>query len=228
MIKAAALAMRDILSPPFRGVLFKSLALTLALLAALWGVLTWLFASQVAIPYLWLDTTLSVMTGLGLVIGFGFLVAPVTALFAGIFLDDIAEVVERTHYAGEPPGQPMPLGRSILLSVKFLAVVVLVNAVALPLVLLLGFGFLIFLAANAYLLGREYFELAALRFHDVATVRRLRTRNSATVFGAGLLIAGVLAVPFLNLLTPLFATALMVHMHKRIAGPGEGSGARLA
>src|SRR5687767_2732503 len=98
MIEAAALAMRDILSPPFRGVLFKSLALTLALLAALWGVLTWLFASQVAVPYPWLDAALSVVTGLGLVIGLGFLIAPVTALFAGIFLDDIAEVVERTHY----------------------------------------------------------------------------------------------------------------------------------
>jgi CysZ protein len=216
MIEAAALAMRDILSPPFRGVLFKSLALTLALLAALWGVLTWLFARQVAIPYPWLDATLSVLTGLGLLVGFGFLVAPVTALFAGIFLDDIAEVVERTHYGGDTPGRAMPLGRSFLLSVKFLALVVLVNAVALPLVLLLGFGFLIFLAANAYLLGREYFELAALRFHDPETVRRLRTRNSAQLFGAGLLIAGVLAIPFLNLLTPLFATALMVHMHKRI------------
>jgi CysZ protein len=199
-------------------VLFKSLALTLGLLAVLWAVLTWLFATEVTLPYAWLDTAASVITGLGLVIGLGFLVAPVTALFAGIFLDDIAEVVERTRYGGEPPGQAMPLGRSILLAVKFLAVVVLVNAVALPMVLLLGFGFLIFLAANAYLLGREYFELAALRFHDQETVRVLRTRNSAQLFGAGLLIAGLLAVPFLNLLTPLFATAFMVHMHKRITG----------
>jgi CysZ protein len=216
MIEAAALALRDILSPPFRGVLLKSLALTLALLAALWALLTWLAASQIALPYAWLDWTFSVVTGIGLVIGLGFLVAPATALFAGLFLDDIAEVVERTHYAHQPAGRPLPLARSIALAVKFLAVVVLVNAVALPLVLFLGFGFLIFLGANAYLLGREYFELAALRFHDEAAVRQLRERHAAKLFGGGLIIAGMLAIPFLNLLTPLFATALMVHMHQRI------------
>ena len=67
----------------------------------------------------------------------------------------------------------------------------LVNAVALPLVLVVGFGFLIFLVANAYLLGREYFELAALRHHDEATVRRLRARHAGEIFGAGLLIAAL-------------------------------------
>ena len=49
-----------------------------------------------------------ILTGIGLVIGLGFLVAPVTALFAGLFLDDVAEVVERTHYPADPPGRPLP------------------------------------------------------------------------------------------------------------------------
>ena len=217
MLEAAALALRDIVAPPFRSVLLRSLALTLGLLGVLWGVLTWLFASQLELPYPWLDTALSIVTGVGLVIGLGFLVAPVTALFAGFFLDEIAEVVERTHYPAEPAGRAMPSGVSFLLAVKFLVVVVLVNAIALPLVLVLGFGFLIFLGANAYLLGREYFELAALRFHDESTVRRLRARHAAQLFGGGLLIAGFMAIPLLNLLTPLFATALMVHLHKRLA-----------
>ncbi|HWT30159.1 MAG TPA: EI24 domain-containing protein, partial [Propylenella sp.] len=98
-----------------------------------------------------------------------------------------------------------------------LGAVLLVNAIALPLILVVGFGFVVFMVANAYLLGREYFELAALRFHDQATVRRLRARHSARIFGAGLLIAAFLAVPVVNLLAPLFATAFMVHLHKRIA-----------
>ncbi len=228
MIAAAALALRQIASRPFRGVLLKSLALTLALLAALWAILTWQFARQVAVPYPWLDTALSILTGFGLVIGLGFLIAPVTALFAGIFLDEVADVVERTHYPGDPPGRAMPIVRSLATTVQFLLVVLLVNAVALPLVLVLGFGVVIFLLANAYLLGREYFELAAARFHDRATVRRLRARHAAKLFGAGLLIAGFLAVPFVNLLTPLFATALMVHMQKRIAIAERGRGGILA
>lgn len=220
MLDAAILALRDILSPPFRGVLMKSVALTVGLLIALWLALVWVFAHYVATPWPWLDTTLDIMTGVGLIVGLGFLVAPVTALFAGLFLDDVAEMVERTHYPADPPGRAQPFLAGIVTAVKFLAVVLVVNAVALPFVLLLGFGFLIFLAANGYLLGREYFELAALRHHDELTVLRLRRRNSRTIFAAGLLIAAFLAIPIVNLLGPLFATAFMVHVAKRIAAKG--------
>lgn len=217
MLAAAALALREILSPPFRGVLLKSLALTLGLLVALWVLLDRLLTEWVTIPWGWLDTAFDVLTGVGLVIGLGFLVAPVAALFAGLFLDDIAEVVEARHYPADPPGRALPTGRAIWTSVKFLGVVLLVNAVALPLVFLLGFGFVIFLAANAYLLGREYFEMVALRHTDAAAARRQRLMHSGRIFAAGLVIAAVVAIPIVNLLAPLFATAFMVHVYKRIA-----------
>jgi CysZ protein len=114
------------------------------------------------------------------------------------------------------------MARAIATAAQFLGVVLLVNAVALPLVLLVGFGFLIFLSANAYLLGREYFELVALRHHDAQTARRLRIRHSGRIFAAGLVIAGFVAIPLVNLLAPLFATAFMVHVFKRVAGhPGS-------
>jgi CysZ protein len=217
MLESAALAFGDMVSPPFRWVLLKSLALTIALLAGLWVGLEWLLADWVALPYPWLETGFSVLAGIALLLGLGFLVAPVTALFAGLFLDDIADVVERTHYPDEPAGRAMPIGQSLALSLKFLVVVFLVNLLALPLALFVGFGFLIFLVANAYLLGREYFELAALRFHDPEAARRLRLRNSGRVFAAGLMIAAFLLIPFLNILGPLFATAFMVHLQKRIS-----------
>jgi CysZ protein len=222
MIAAAVLAFRDILSRPFRGVLVKSLALTIGLLIALWLGLEWSVAHFVTTPWRWLDTFLDILTGIGLVIALGFLVAPVAALFVGLFLDDIAEAVERAHYPADPPGQPLPLARSLLTSMKFLAVVLIVNALALPLVLVLGFGVVIFLVANAYLLGREFFELAALRRRDEATVRRLRTAYSGRIFAAGLIIAAFLAIPIVNLLGPLFATAFMVHLERRIGARESG------
>jgi CysZ protein len=37
------------------------------------------------------------------------------------------------------------------------------------------------------------------------------------VFLAGLAIAAFLAIPLLNLLTPLFAAGMMVHLHKLIS-----------
>lgn len=56
---------------------------------------------------------------------------------------------------------------------------------------------------NGYLLGREFFEFAAMRFRSPADARLFRVKHRTTVFMAGLVIAAFLAVPFLNLLTPL-------------------------
>jgi CysZ protein len=217
MIEAAGLALSDILSPAFRGVLVKSLALTLVLLGGLWLGLEWLLTRLIGTAWPWFNATLEILAGVGLFVGLGFLAAPVAALVVGFFADDVAEAVEQLHYPADPPGRPLPVGRSFATALKFLGLVLLVNAIALPLVLFVGFGLVVSLAANAYLLGREYFELVALRHYDEETARRLRVRHSGRVFAAGLLAAVFLAIPIVNLLGPLFATALMVHLEKRVA-----------
>ncbi|RVB30497.1 sulfate transporter family protein, partial [Mesorhizobium sp. M7A.F.Ca.CA.001.07.2.1] len=145
------------------------------------------------------------------------LIAPVTAVVAGLFLDDIAEVVERTDYPGDPTGRAMPALRSLVLSARFLGVVILGNIVALLLLLVPGVNIAAFFIVNGYLLGREFFEFAAMRFRGEEEARALRRHYAGTVFLAGLLIAAFLAVPLLNLLTPLFAAAVMVHLHKAIS-----------
>jgi len=101
-------------------------------------------------------------------------------------------------------------------SLKFFAVVVLGNIVALLLLLVPGINIAAFFIVNGYLLGREFFEFAAMRFRPEAEARALRRKYAGTVFLAGLLIAAFLAVPLLNLLTPLFAAAMMVHLHKAV------------
>jgi CysZ protein len=45
----------------------------------------------------------------------------------------------------------------------------------------------------------------------------LRRANALRVFLAGLVIAGIVIIPILNLITPVFATAFMVRMHKKIS-----------
>ena len=111
MISAAATALSDILSPPFRGVLIKSLALTIGLLVALWLAFEWLLTRWVATSWPWLNTAFDILGGIGLVVGLGFLAAPVAALFVGFFADDIAEGVEQAHYPTDMPGRPLPIGR---------------------------------------------------------------------------------------------------------------------
>ena len=50
-----------------------------------------------------------------------------------------------------------------------------------------------------------------------AFFRQMRVANRPRVLAAGALLAGLVLVPVLNLLTPLFGIALMVHLHKRLA-----------
>lgn len=216
MIAAALLAFSQIFTPPLRKVFWRALGITVLLLILVWFAIQGLLALFVAVPYPWLDTVLAILAGLGLFIGLIFLAGPITSLVAGIFLDEIAQVVERTHYPADVPGRELPVVQSLALSVKFFLLVILVNLVALALLLLPGINIVAFLGANGYLLGREYFQLAAMRHMSVADAMKLREEHRVHVFLAGLIIAGFVAVPLLNLLTPLFATAFMVHVFKRL------------
>ncbi len=228
IIEAARLGGSNLFSPASRSVLLKSLGLTILLLAGLWFGLGELF-SAMAMPWLdgllpglpdwagWAGTIAAIIAGVGLALVLALFVAPVTAVMAGLFLDDIAEVIEIRDYPAETPGKAMPLGESIRQSLGFLLVVALGNLLALFLLLVPGINLAAFFLVNGYLLGREYFEFAAMRFMSPAEAKLLRSRNSATIFFAGLIIAAFLSVPLLNLLTPMFAAGMMVHLYKMIA-----------
>jgi uncharacterized protein involved in cysteine biosynthesis len=88
---------------------------------------------------------------------------------------------------------------------------------AAPLLLFAGFGAVVFFLATGYVLGREYFELAAMRLRSRAEAKALRRRNAAMVYVGGLFIAAFVSIPIVNLATPLFAMAFMVHLHKRLS-----------
>ena len=55
------------------------------------------------------------------------------------------------------------------------------------------------------------------RFHPPADAKRLRKMHRGKVFLAGLFIAAFVSIPIVNLATPLFGVAFMVHLHKRLA-----------
>ncbi|WP_395666579.1 EI24 domain-containing protein [Methylocella sp.] len=225
MLDAAFAAAAQIFSRPFRAVFWKTILLTLGLLALLWAALERLIVS-VQLPYAWLETLVSVAGGLGLLVGAAFLVTPISFAVAGFFFDDLARHVEE----GLEPrlvGRVLPFGPALKVAIEFGLVSLLVNALALLLLLAPGVNAVAFLGANAYLFGRGYFELAALRHLPQAEVNRLRRANGTYLFLAGLVIAGLAALPILNLLTPLFAAAFMTRiaaglMRGALAAPREG------
>jgi len=231
MIDAAVKALVQMFSPPFRWVLLKSSGLALGLIVlfaiALHRLLVWLataganwvesmFGVSAPAPISIFVWVLSIAAGIGIIVGSVFLMPAVTALLGSFFVDDIALEVERTHYPTEPVGTPLPLPRAVLQGAKTALLAILVYLIAVPFLLVAGAGAVIFFLASAYLLGREYFELAAMRHQPIAQAKRLRQTHRSTVFLAGILIAAFVSIPIVNLATPLFATALMVHVHHRI------------
>ncbi len=94
---------------------------------------------------------------------------------------------------------------------------IVLNLLALPLYLMVpGINLVLFLALNGYLFGRGYFEVVALRRLDAATAKTLRHRFAGRIFLGGLAIAGLFALPLVNLVAPVIATAFMVHVFEAL------------
>jgi CysZ protein len=215
MINAAFRALEDVLSPEFRSVLFRAIGLTVVLFIAILILVEVMLMTFTHFSWPWADYVLTIGTGLVLFVAFFFLMSPVTAAFAGLFLDEIAARVEERHYPGDPQGMPLPLTTAIITALEFAVIVLIVNLAVLP-VVFFGVGAIALVLANAYLISREFFELAASRHMPLVEARRLRRENAAPVALAGLIPALLSLVPILNLVVPLFATAFFVHLFKSV------------
>jgi CysZ protein len=231
MFDAAAKALSQMFSPDLRRVLLKAVGLALLLIAiigvamqrglahlaengATWAEQTSGFAPHAA----WsaLAWVLSIMASLGIITGALFLMPAVTAFVGSFFVDEVAEIVEREYYPAEQPGRALPVFRALIEGIKIALLSLIVYFFAMPFVLFAGFGFVILFLANAYLLSREYFELAAMRFRPPEEAKAMRKARSSTVFLAGMVMALFVSIPIVNLATPIFAMAFMVHVHKNM------------
>jgi uncharacterized protein involved in cysteine biosynthesis len=232
MLNDAVQAIIQMFSPPLRAVLWKSIGLALALIVVVGFILERLIVYLIGAGSASVETTLgpqahapasaiawllSIAAGFGIVAGSVLLMPAVTAIVGSFFADRIADEVEREHYPADAPGKVLPLWLALWEGIKTALLAVVIYLCAAPLFLFASFGAVIFFLATAYILGREYFELAAMRFRPPVEAKALRRRNSLTVYIGGLFIAAFVSIPIVNLATPLFATAFMVHMHKRLS-----------
>jgi uncharacterized protein involved in cysteine biosynthesis len=209
----------------FRRVLWLGIGLTLGLFAVVFylalQVLAWAVPETLTLP--WIGEVGGIETAAGwaavpvMLIASVFLMVPVASAFCGMFLDNVAEAVERRHYPALPAATPVPFGTQVIDSVNFFGVVIAVNAVALVFYLFSGpFAPVVFWAVNGYLLGREYFTLAAMRHVGRDGARALRKRHSAKLWLAGALMAAPLSVPVVNLLVPVLGAATFTHLFHRL------------
>ena len=218
-------ALRQMGDPAFRRVLGLGVGLTLGLLlavaAGLVGLVQWLVPDGVALPWVgeltWLDDLASGGAVLALLVASVFLMVPVASLFTGLFLEAVAEAVEARHYpeVGEVPRAS--LGTGLRETAAYLALLIAANAAALVVYLTVPpLAPFVFWAVNGLLLGREYFQLVALRHLPREEAARLRRRHGLQVWAAGVLMAVPLTVPVVNLAVPVLGAATFTHLFHRV------------
>ena len=211
----------------FLKVVALSVLLSLALLGGAYALVAtligWFVPDSFTLPWIgevtWIENLLSWSSLLLMIVLSVFLMVPVASAFTGFFLDDVADAVEARHYPALPPARPQPWGEMLADSLRFLGVILVVNLLALVLYLLSGpFAPLVFWSVNGYLLGREYFQMAAMRRLGRDGAKALRKKNGGQIFAAGLLMAAPLSLPLVNLVVPVLGAATFTHLFHRLNG----------
>ena len=246
MISAFVKAVAQLGDPAFRRVLWLSSAFSAVVFAVLGGAVWWLI--DWLIDWLtpdWVPGWLSgwffdLIAWVFGILGFAVLTwgsavlawvlfTTLVSIFVSMFLEGIAAAVEARHYPNEEPGVDLSIASGLAAGLKLLRLALLLNLIALPVYIFIpGLNFFVFYGLNGYLLGREYFEMVALRHLDKTAALELRKRYRWRLFVAGVVVTFLFTLPIVNLVTPLIATAAMVHIFKGLkAGPRE-RGAALA
>jgi len=218
-------ALGQIADPRFRRVLLLGLVLTVALLIGATSGFVWLIgtltADSVSVPWIgeitWLDDVISwgsffLFFALSI-----FLMMPVASAITSMFLDEVAEAVEDRHYPHLPPAQNVPFGDALVDTINFLGVLIGANILALILyVMMPPAAIFIFWGLNGFLLGREYFTLAAIRRIGRKQAKELRRAHTGKIWLAGTLMAIPLSIPLVNLLIPIIGAATFTHLYHKI------------
>jgi uncharacterized protein involved in cysteine biosynthesis len=217
MISALLRAFADLSVPAIRRLAALGLALAVASFAAVWIAVAILLARTS--PFAWgpLNWLVDILGGLAVLVLSWLLFPAVVTMVMGFFLDRIAAAVEATHYPGRGPARHSSIGETVAATMRLMGLTLLLNLLALPVYILApGINLLVFLGINGYLFGREYFEVVALRRLDPIAARAARRRVAGRVFAAGVVIAGLFAIPLVNLVAAVIATAFMVHLMARM------------
>ena len=218
------LAIGQLADPRVLRILAKSLAVTLVLFALVawggWYAIDWLLA--------WAGLGDTLFEGAGGLRGIAAFLLTLIGLWLawrivamaviGFFADEVVLAVEARHYPDAArSARDLPVAEQLSTSLGAATRALVVNLIALPFALVLlvtGIGpAILFALVNAVLLGRE--------LRDMVWLRHRRDKADTAPGGAlprfllGGAVAGMLALPFVNLLAPIIGAAAATHMYHR-------------
>jgi uncharacterized protein involved in cysteine biosynthesis len=229
MVTALIRAVMVLWAPPLRRIAALGLGLSALVFATMWLAIGAALYNTTLFAWRPLNWVVDLLGGLAALVLSWLLFPAVATLILGLFLDRVAAAVEALDYPGLGPPRRQPWGEVVAATLRLTAATVLLNIFALPLYLLVpGINLVLFLALNGYLFGRGYFEVVALRRLDAAAAKSLRRRFAGQIFFGGVIVAGLFALPLVNLVAPVIATAFMVHVFLALPGIAPPPAARSA
>ena len=217
--------------PKFRRVLWRGMGLTIALLIA--ACLLVNFGINQLLSSAWAANLIGDQSWLGALINVGgvlftialsiWLMVPVTSAIIALFLDEVAQAVEARHYPHLPKQTATKLQDQILVGIRFLGILLLANIGALILSMIVPLlAPFVFWATNGYLMGREYFQMAAMRRMPRAQAQELFQRHQGSIWTAGILIAIPMSIPLVGLFIPILGAATFTHQFERLRALPSG------
>jgi len=216
MIAALLRAIAQLDDPRFRSVAWLTLGFSMATSLVLFGVCS---AALLGIPKFethWLELIANAAIALGAPVLAWLLFPAVVSVVVTLWFERAARAVEARHYPELPAPRKQSFAELIVPPLRLAVLGILLNLIALTIFWLVPVYVFVFYGLNGYLVGREYFELVALRRLPWREVRQLRRRHRLSVLIAGVAIAGMLSIPLVNWLTPVIAVAFMVHIFERL------------
>jgi CysZ protein len=216
MLTALRLAFADLLRPEQRAPIVVSLVSAVALLVALCLGAALLLSRLHLAGVPWLDTTVEIAGSLAALVLAWALFPAMTMLVLGFFLDRVVAAVERRHYPELPPARRIGTGEALVSALRILALALVVNLILLPVYFLPPINLFIYYGLNGYVVGREYFELVALRRLDGAAARAMWRWHRGRLILAGVVIVFLLSLPLFNLVAPVMAAAFMLHVFEGV------------
>lgn len=199
------------------GLMLACAGLAVALVIVLVTTVTSLTAHLVDLETGWLDSLVNWIVGGITGIAGWFMLPSLVVLIAGMFQERTIDRVERAYYPDEVRSREPRFWPDLMHDLRFTLWALFLNVLILP-CYLFGIGFLVSVALNSYLLGREFFEGAAGYHLGKPEAKALGKRNKGAVYTGGLVITLMTLTPVVNLFVPILAIVWMVHVYHGFGG----------
>jgi CysZ protein len=206
----------DLFSPALFKLLLASIAISAGLLgAAVWAVVTYV-VPLIPVWHGQLGGAAEVAAG-GFAILLTFVVAlvlwPLVAMIvSGLFFDVAADRLEAKLLPLENRGKPPSALAGLVAGLRFASVSIPLNVLAIPLYFVPGVNLIVAIALNAFLLSRENYMLAELRYGPFDQARQGLRKHRGAVFLAAIPGACLCIIPFVSFIVPLWMLATMVRL----------------